>query len=74
MSRREEFLAQAKEAPHRMGAFLDAIAQLQGQRVMMFGTVPLYYDMAIAAAAKDLKHMFAANSLIAMGGGTKGRV
>jgi len=74
MSRREEFLAQAKEAPNRMGAFLDAIAELQGQRVMMFGTVPLYYDMAIAAAAKGLKHMFAANSLIAMGGGSKGRV
>jgi hypothetical protein len=74
LSRREEFLAQAKEAPHRMDAFLDAIAGLEGQRVMMFGTVPLYYDMAIAAARKGLTQMFAADSLIAMGGGSKGRV
>jgi hypothetical protein len=74
LSRREEFLAQAKEAPLRMGAFLDAIARLEGQRVMMFGTVPLYYDMAVAAAQKGLLRMFASNSLIAMGGGNKGRV
>jgi phenylacetate-coenzyme A ligase PaaK-like adenylate-forming protein len=73
LSRREEFLRQAKEAPDRMGAFLDAIAQFRGQQVIMFGVLPLYFDMAVGAKKKGLDTMFAPTSLITMGGGNKGR-
>jgi hypothetical protein len=56
-----------------MALFMDRLAELRGQRVMMFGTLSVFYDMAVAAEARGLVGMFAPDSLIAMGGGNKGR-
>jgi hypothetical protein len=73
LARRDEFLAESKDLPARMEKFLDAIARLQGERVILLGLAGQYYDLAVAGNKRGMNHMFAADSLISMGGGNKNR-
>ena len=73
MARKDELLRSAAPSPQRMDDFMAALAAMRGQRVQIFGTLSIYYDMALAAEARGLTGMFAPDSMIAMGGGNKGR-
>ena len=73
LARRDEFLKEAKGLPGRMEDFLDAIAKLKGERVILLGLAGQYYDLAVAGGKRGMDHMFAPDSLISMGGGNKNR-
>jgi hypothetical protein len=73
VARRDEFIKEAKETPRRMESFLDKIAALQGERVILLGLFGQYYDLAVAGRTRGLDRVFAPDSLISMGGGNKSR-
>jgi hypothetical protein len=61
--------------PEEMKAFFARMtAELAGKRVFMTGTYTLMYELAKAGLERGVKHVFAKNSAILTGGGTKGHV
>jgi len=73
LARRDEFLKHAKDVPLRMEAFLDAVVNVKGQRVILLGQFGQYYDFAVAGSGRGMNHMFSSDSLISLGGGNKNR-
>jgi hypothetical protein len=74
LARRDAFVQEQKAAPERLKAFFDDIVQrLRGQRVIIVGSPPAVYDLAIEARKAGLTHLFTPDTLASIGGGAKGR-
>jgi hypothetical protein len=75
LARKAEFEAMEAKRPEEMKAFFARMtAELAGKRVFMTGTYTLMYELAKAGLERGVKHVFAKNSAILTGGGTKGHV
>jgi acyl-CoA synthetase (AMP-forming)/AMP-acid ligase II len=74
-ARREEFEAQQREMPQRVGAFFDTIrTTLAGRQVFMMATSNLLFNMAENGLKSGIRKVFDASSVICTGGGGKGMV
>lgn len=72
--RREEFLqAQARAAEDTREFFATLPERLGGQRIQLLASVGQLFDMAVEGLDNGLEGVFAPDSLIVMGGGSKGR-
>ena len=75
LARRDAFVQEQQAAPQRLKAFFDDIVQrFRGRRVIMVGSPPAVYDLAIEARQAGLTDLFTPDTLTMFGGGTKGRV
>jgi hypothetical protein len=75
LARKAEFEELEANRPKEMAAFFDRItSELLGRRVFMTGTYTLMYEVAKAGLERGVKGVFAQNSAILTGGGTKGHV
>ncbi|MCW2752771.1 MAG: hypothetical protein JWQ32_182, partial [Marmoricola sp.] len=73
--RKDEFIAMQLRQPEEMQEFFAEIAEkLAGKRIFMLGTYNLMYDVARAGLDRGIKGVFAPDSAILTGGGTKGMV
>ncbi len=73
--RKDEFIAMQLRQPEEMAEFFAEISdRLAGRRIFMLGTYNLMYDVAKAGLERGLKGVFATDSAILTGGGTKGMV
>jgi hypothetical protein len=73
LAKRDEILAEQKKAPEYIEHFLDAITELKGERIYMQGIPAQFYDIAVAGQKRGMKNLFHPDSLLIIGGGTKGR-
>jgi hypothetical protein len=74
-ARKDEFIAMQLRQPEELNAFFTEITErLKGKRVFMIGTYNLMYDIAKAGLERGIKDVFAKDSAILTGGGTKGFV
>jgi hypothetical protein len=74
LARREIFLREQAAAPQRLEQFFDLIAtQYRGRQVILQGVTPPVVDAAVAGLARGLEKLFAADSLMFLAGGAKGR-
>jgi hypothetical protein len=75
LARKEEFQALEAQRPQDMNRFFERMTtQLRGKRVFMTGTYALMYEIAKSGLERGVKHVFAKDSAILTGGGTKGFV
>ncbi|MDP6977958.1 MAG: hypothetical protein QF570_05055 [Myxococcota bacterium] len=75
LARKEEFEAMEARRPEEMKAFFARMtSELAGKRIFMTGTYALIYELAVAGLEQGLKHVFAPDSAILVGGGLKGHV
>ena len=72
--RREEYLRAQAQSGQDVKAFFETLPErLGGRRIQLLGSVGQLYDMAVAGLANGMEGVFAPDSLIVMGGGSKGR-
>ena len=75
LARKDEFQALEARRPQEMQAFFERMtSKLAGKRVFMTGTYTLMYEIAMAGLERGVKNVFAKDSAILTGGGTKGHV
>ncbi len=75
LARKDEFMAMEARRPQEMQAFFERMtSELRGKRVFMTGTYALMYEIAKAGLERGVKDVFAKDSAILTGGGTKGFV
>jgi len=75
LARRAAFVQEQKAAPQRLKAFFDDIVQrYRGRRVIIVGSPPAVYDLAIEARKAGLTGLFTPDTLASIGGGAKGRI
>jgi hypothetical protein len=75
LARKDEFQAMEARRPAQMQAFFERMtAQLAGKRVFMTGTYTLMYEIAKGGLERGVANVFAKDSAILTGGGTKGHV
>jgi hypothetical protein len=75
LARKKEFEELEANRPQEMAAFFARITdELSGKRVFMTGTYTLMYEIAKAGLERGVKGVFAKDSAILTGGGTKGHV
>jgi hypothetical protein len=75
LARKDEFQAMEARRPAQMQAFFERMtSQLAGKRVFMTGTYTLMYEIAKGGLERGVRNVFAKNSAILTGGGTKGHV
>jgi hypothetical protein len=75
LARRAAFVHEQQAAPQRLKAFFDGIVQrYRGQRVIIVGSPPAVYDLAVEARKAGLTNLFTSDTLASIGGGAKGRV
>jgi len=73
LARKDEFLEMQARRPQEMTAFFEKCTnELRGKRVFMTSAYPIMYEVAVAGLERGVKNVFAANSAILTGGGTKG--
>lgn len=73
LARKDEFEAMQARRPEEMSAFFEKCThELKGKRVFMTSAYPIMYEVAVAGLERGAKNVFAANSAILTGGGTKG--
>jgi hypothetical protein len=74
VARRDAFVQEQQAAPQRLKAFFDDIVQrYRGRRVIIVGSPPAVYDLAIEARRAGLTELFTPDTLASIGGGAKGR-
>ena len=74
-ARKDEFIAMQARQPEDLDRFFATITEkLRGKRVFMIGTYNLMYDVAKAGLERGIRDVFAKDSAILTGGGTKGFV
>jgi len=74
-ARKDEFIAMQARQPEDLDRFFATITEkLRGKRVFMIGTYNLMYDVAKAGLERGIRGVFAKDSAILTGGGTKGFV
>lgn len=72
-AKQKAFEATQAGSPRRLDAFFDSISRdLADKRIFLLAPWSILYDMAVAGFKKGLHHVFAPNSVIFSGGGTKG--
>jgi hypothetical protein len=75
LARRDAFVDEQRAAPRRLQLFFDDVIQrYRGKRIVMVGTPPAVYDLAIEARKAGLTDLFTPDSLTMFGGGAKGRI
>jgi hypothetical protein len=75
LARKDEFIAMQARRPQEMTEFFNKCTrELKGKRVFMTSAYPLMYEVAAAGLEQGVKNVFAADSAILTGGGTKGFV
>jgi hypothetical protein len=75
LARKDEFMAMEARRPAEMAAFFERMtSELRGKRVFMTGTYTLMYEIAKSGLERGVKNVFAKDSAILTGGGTKGHV
>jgi hypothetical protein len=75
LARKEEFEAMQNRRPQEMAEFFQRLTrELAGKRVFMTGAYNLMYDVAKAGLDQGVRSVFAPDSAILTGGGTKGFV
>ncbi|MBW2419387.1 MAG: hypothetical protein JRH19_12625 [Deltaproteobacteria bacterium] len=75
MARKDEFVAMMARRPQEMADFFEKCSrELAGKRVFMTSAYNLMYDIAAAGLERGVKGVFAPDSAILTGGGTKGFV
>lgn len=73
LHRKDEFFAMQERRPQEMAAFFAKCADdLLGKRVFMTSAYPLMYQLAVDGLERGVKNVFAPDSAILTGGGTKG--
>jgi hypothetical protein len=73
LARKDEFIEMQARRPAEMAAFFEKCAiELRGKRVFMTSAYPIMYEVAVAGLERGVKNVFAPNSAILTGGGTKG--
>jgi hypothetical protein len=74
-ARKDEFIAMQERRPQEMAEFFERLTtELRGRRVFMTSAYNLMYDVAAAGLERGVSAVFAPNSAILTGGGTKGFV
>ena len=74
-TRKDEFVAMQERRPREMAEFFARLStELRGKRVFMIGAYNLMYEVAAAGLERGVSGVFAPNSAILTGGGTKGFV
>lgn len=74
-ARKDEFIAMQLRQPLDLEEFFAAITEkLKGKKVFMLGTYNLMYDVAKAGLDRGIRAVFAPDSAILTGGGSKGFV
>ncbi len=75
MARKDEFLEMQARRPQEMADFFAKCTEkLKGKRVFTTAAYPIMYEVAAAGLEKGIKGVFAKDSAILTGGGTKGFV
>jgi hypothetical protein len=75
LARKDEFEAMQNRRPAEMAAFFERLTrELAGKRVFMTSAYSLMYELAASGLERGLKGVFAPDSAILTGGGTKGMV
>ena len=75
LARKDEFEAMQNRRPAEMAAFFERLTrELAGKRVFMTSAYSLMYELAASGLERGLKGVFAPDSEILTGGGTKGMV
>jgi hypothetical protein len=75
LARKAEFEELEANRPKEVAAFFQRImAELNGKRVFMTGTYTLMYEISKAGLERGVKAIFARDSAILTGGGTKGHI
>lgn len=73
LAKKDEFVALQERRPKEMAAFFDKVTtELRGKRVYMSGAYPTLYEVAAAGLEKGISGVFAPNSVVRTGGGSKG--
>ena len=73
LARKEEFEAMQARRPEEMSKFFEKCTNdLRGKRIFMTSAYPIMYEVAVAGLERGVKNVFAADSAILTGGGTKG--
>lgn len=73
LARKDEFLAMQARRPQEMKDFFAKCTQeLKGKRIFMTSAYPLMYEVAVAGLEQGVKNVFAPDSAILTGGGSKG--
>ena len=73
LERKQEFEAMQARRPQELSAFFERLTrELRGKRVFMTSAYSLMYEIAAAGLERGLRKVFAPNSVILTGGGTKG--
>ena len=74
-ARKDEFIAMQARQPEELDAFFKEITEtLRDKRVFMIGTYNVMYDVARSGLERGVRNVFAPDSVILTGGGTKGFV
>jgi hypothetical protein len=74
-ARKDEFIAMQERRPQEMAEFFERLTtELRGRRVFMTSAFNLMYEVAAAGLERGVRAVFAPNSAILTGGGTKGFV
>jgi hypothetical protein len=75
LKRREEFEDALRASGSGMGEFVEKLADtLRGERIVSLSTWDVYHGMADAGLTRGLQEVFAGDSVIFPGGGSKGDV
>lgn len=75
LARKDEFVALQARRPQEMAEFFTRLTrELAGKRVFMIGAYNLMYEVAAAGLERGMRRVFAPDSAILTGGGTKGFV
>lgn len=73
LARKEEFEAMQARRPQQMSEFFKmCTTELRGKRVFMTSAYPIMYEVACEGLERGAKNVFAPDSAILTGGGTKG--
>lgn len=75
LARRAEHEQTQRDLAEALPKFFEsACERLRGERIWIFGTSNIMYEMAAAALAAGLEGVFAADSIAMVGGGAKGQI
>ncbi len=75
MARKDEFIQMQSRRPQEMAEFFEKCTEkLRGKRIFTTAAYPIMYEVAAAGLEKGISKVFAPDSAILTGGGTKGFV
>ena len=75
LARKDEFIEMQARRPQEMAEFFaNCTEKLAGKRIFTTAAYPIMYEVAAAGLEKGIKGVFAPNSAVLTGGGTKGFV